>query len=174
MKKILFLIPLVFNLNAFGQIKESSWKTIDESSYSIQYPENWELNVSETMGTSFILLSQQTSAEDKFRENINLSIQNLEGYNLNLDAYVAISEEQITKMITNGTIIESNKIIIENKSEFQKIIFTGKQGLFQLKFLQYYFIKDEKAFVLTFTSEASQYEKYNIIAEQILESFLLK
>ncbi|MFY7937087.1 MAG: hypothetical protein ACOVOQ_06915, partial [Flavobacterium sp.] len=71
MKKILFLIPLVFNLNAFGQIKESSWKTIDESSYSIQYPENWELNVSETMGTSFILLSQQTSAEDKFRENIN-------------------------------------------------------------------------------------------------------
>ncbi|WP_353150171.1 hypothetical protein [Flavobacterium sp.] len=174
MKKILFLLPLVFNLNAFGQIKESSWKTIDESSYSIQYPENWELNVSETMGTSFILLSQQTSAEDKFRANINLSIQNLEGYYLNLDAYVAISEEQITKMITNGTIIESNRIIIENKTEFQKIIFTGKQGLFQLKFLQYYFIKDEKAYVLTFTSEASQYEKYNITAEQILESFLLK
>lgn len=174
MKKILFLIILVINLNAFGQLKESSWKTIDESTYSIQYPENWELNISETMGTSFILLSQQTSSEDKFRENINLSIQNLEGYNLNLDAYVAISEEQITKMITNGTIVESKRIIFENKTEFQKIIFKGNQGLFQLKFLQYYFIKDEKAFVLTFTSEETQYEKYYIIVEQILESFLLK
>lgn len=173
MKKILFLIILVINLNAFGQIKESSWKTIDESTYSIRYPENWELNISKTMGTSFILLSQQTSSEDKFRENINLSIQNLEGYNLNLDAYVAISEEQISKMVTNGIIIESKRLNTNN-TEFQKIIFTGKQGLFQLKFVQYYFIKDEKAYVLTFTCEEIQYEKYNIMVEQILESFLLK
>lgn len=173
MKKYLYFISLVLSLNSFGQNKETSWKTINDNTYSIQYPDNWELNISETMGTSFILLSQQTSSEDKFRENINLSIQNLEGYNLNLDAYVAISEEQISKMVTNGIIIESKRLNTNN-TEFQKIIFTGKQGLFQLKFVQYYFVKDEKAYVLTFTCEEIQYEKYNIIVEQILESFLLK
>ncbi len=173
MKKYLYFTSLVLSLNSFGQNKETSWKTINDNTYSIQYPDNWELNISETMGTSFILLSQQTSSEDKFRENINLSIQNLEGYNLNLDAYVAISEEQILKMVTNGIIIESKRLNTNN-TEFQKIIFTGKQGLFQLKFVQYYFVKDEKAYVLTFTCEEIQYEKYNIIVEQILESFLLK
>jgi hypothetical protein len=173
MKKYLYFISLVLSLNSFGQNKETSWKTINDNTYSIQYPDNWELNISETMGTSFILLSQQTSSEDKFRENINLSIQNLEGYNLNLDAYVAISEEQISKMVTNGIIIDSKRLNTNN-TEFQKIIFTGKQGLFQLKFVQYYFVKDEKAYVLTFTCEEIQYEKYKIIVEQILESFLLK
>ena len=173
MKKYLYFIILVLSLNSFGQIKETNWKTINESTYSIQYPDNWELNTEKSMGTSFIIFSEQTSSEDKFRENINLIIQNLEGYNLNLDDYVAISEEQISKMVTNGKIIDSKRSN-KNNTEFQKVIFTGKQGLFQLKFVQYYFVKDEKAYVLTFTCEEIQYEKYSLISDQILESFLFK
>ena len=173
MKKYLYFIILVLSLNSFGQIKETSWKTINDNTYSIQYPDNWELNTEKSMGTSFILFTEQTSSEDKFRENINLIIQNLEGYNLNLDDYVAISEEQISKMVTNGIIIDSKRLNTNN-TEFQKIIFTGKQGLFQLKFVQYYFVKDEKAYVLTFTCEEIQYEKYSLISDQILESFLFK
>ena len=172
MKKYLYFIILVLSLNSFGQIKETNWKTINESTYSIQYPDNWELNTEKSMGTSFIIFSEQTSSEDKFRENINLIIQNLEGYNLNLDDYVAISEEQISKMVTNGIIFESKRLNTNN-TEFQKVIFTGKQGIFQLKFVQYYFIKDEKAYVLTFTCEEIQYEKYIFITDQILDSFLL-
>ena len=172
MKKYLYFIILVLSLNSFGQIKETNWKTINESTYSIQYPDNWELNTEKSMGTSFIIFSEQTSSEDKFRENINLIIQNLEGYNLNLDDYVAISEEQISKMVTNGKIIDSKRSN-KNNTEFQKVIFTGKQGLFQLKFVQYYFVKDEKAYVLTFTCEEIQYEKYIFITDQILDSFLL-
>lgn len=173
MKKYLYFIILVLSLNSFGQIKETSWKTINDNTYSIQYPDNWELNTEKSMGTSFILFTEQTSSEDKFRENINLIIQNLEGYNLNLDDYVAISEEQISKMVTNGIIFESKRLNTNN-TEFQKVIFTGKQGLFQLKFVQYYFVKDEKAYVLTFTCEEIQYEKYSLISDQILESFLFK
>jgi hypothetical protein len=173
MKKYLYLVTLVLSLNSLGQIKETTWKTIDESTYSIQYPDNWELNTDKSMGTSFVLFTQQTSSEDKFRENVNLIIQNLEGYNLNLDDYVTISEEQINKMVTNGKIIESKRLF-KNNSEFHKVIFMGDQGIFKLKFVQYYFIKDEKAFVLTFTSEQEQFENYKIIGEKIVDSFILK
>lgn len=173
MKKMAFLVFFLINTISFGQIKENNWKTIDENTYSVQYPENWELNTDKSMGTSFILFTQQTSTDDKFRENVNLIIQNLEGYNLNLDDYVTISEEQINKMVTNGKIIESKRLF-KNNSEFQKVIFTGDQGIFNLKFIQYYFIKDEKAFVLTFTSEVTQYEKYKLISDKILASFILK
>lgn len=173
MKKMAFLVFFLINTISFGQIKENNWKTIDENTYSVQYPENWELNTDKSMGTSFILFTQQTSTDDKFRENVNLIIQNLEGYNLNLDDYVTISEEQINKMVTNGKIIESKRLF-KNNSEFQKVIFTGDQGIFKLKFVQYYFIKDEKAFVLTFTSEQEQFENYKLISEKILASFILK
>jgi hypothetical protein len=173
MKKMAFLVFLLINAISFGQIKENNWKTIDENTYSVQYPENWELNTDKSMGTSFILFTQQTSTDDKFRENVNLIIQNLEGYNLNLDDFVTISEEQINKMVTNGKIIKSKRLF-KNNSEFQKVIFTGDQGLFQLKFAQYYFIKDEKAYVLTFTSEQEQFENYKLISEKILASFILK
>jgi hypothetical protein len=173
MKKNLYFIILVLSLNSFGQIKETNWKTINESAFSIQYPDNWELNTDTIMGTSLILFSQQTSPDDKFRENINLIIQNLKGYNLNLNDYVTISEEQINKMVTNGKIIESSRLF-KNNSEFQKIIFTGNQGVFELKFVQYYFIKEEKAYVLTFTCEEIRYEKYKFISEKILASFILK
>jgi hypothetical protein len=173
MKKMAFLVFFLIHTISFGQIKENNWKTINENTYSVQYPDNWELNSEKSMGTSFILFTQQTSTDDKFRENVNLIIQNLEGYNLNLDDYVSISEEQINKMVTNGKIIESKRLF-KNNSEFQKVIFTGDQGIFNLKFIQYYFIKDEKAFVLTFTSEVTQYEKYKLISDKILASFILK
>ena len=74
MKKMAFLVFLLINAISFGQIKENNWKTIDENTYSVQYPENWELNTDKSMGTSFILFTQQTSTDDKFRENVNLII----------------------------------------------------------------------------------------------------
>lgn len=40
MKKMAFLVFLLINAISFGQIKENNWKTIDENTYSVQYPEN--------------------------------------------------------------------------------------------------------------------------------------
>lgn len=76
-------------------------------------------------------------------------------------------------MVANGIIIDSKRLN-KNNTEFQKVIFTGNQGLFQLKFEQYYFIKNKKAFVLTFTSKQEEFENYKFIGEKIIESFILK
>ncbi len=65
MTNILTSIIILFSIVAYGQttIKEkalqtiSDWKTLNQTSYSIQYPKTWELNQSGQMGTSFILFS---------------------------------------------------------------------------------------------------------------------
>ena len=50
----------------------------------------------------------------------------------------------------------------------------GDQEPFSLQFVQYYWVRDKKAIVLTFTSEQSAFLKYKEIGELILNSFAFK
>jgi len=181
MTKIL-LSFLLLSFMSFGQTtaKDSEnntitngWKTFDHSDYSINYPSTWELNQSGLMGSSFILFSPLESEKDKFKENVNLLVQDLTGYNLDLNKYTEISEGQIKTMVSNSTLIESKRIK-DGKREYHKIIYSGDQGIFHLKFEQYYWVINEKAFVLTFTSEQNKFFDMVEIGEKILNSFILK
>lgn len=54
------------------------------------------------------------------------------------------------------------------------MIYTGRQGKFNLKWKQIYSVKDEKAYVLTLTCERSQYKKYVVVANKIMSTFRIK
>jgi hypothetical protein len=176
--KLIGILALIINLTACGQTAENKtetldgWKSISENIYSIDYPDNWELNKSGQMGTSFMLFSPLSSEQDQFKENVNLLIQDLTGHILDLDKYVEISEDQIKTMITDGEIIESKRITAKTLN-YQKVIYTGKQGIYHLKFEQYYWVIGDKAFILTLTCEESQFDNYQGTGEKILNSFNL-
>ena len=146
---------------------------LDETDYSIQYPDTFDLDKSGQMGMSFILLSKQTSQQDLFRENVNLLIQDLTGQNIDLDKYVEISEGQIKTMITDGDLLESKRLTDKNK-KFQRVIYTGKQGQYDLKWQQFYWVENKKAYVLTLTCEINQYNKYVSVGENIMKTFMIK
>jgi len=180
MKKIKFLgiVILLISITACGKSTKknevttiiSGWKTISENGYLIQYPENWDLSKSGQMGMSFVVFSRLTSEQDKFKENVNLFIQDLTGQHINLDKFVQISEGQISTMLTNGKLLESSRLN-ENNSEFHKFIYTADQGIYKLKTEQYCWVRNEKAYILTLSCEIDQYEKYKKTGEQILNSF---
>ena len=153
--------------------KAIDWEILNEDKYLIKHPSDWEVNRSGQMGTSFILFSPLSNESDKFKENVNLLIQDLTGYNLNLDQYVEISEGQIKTIVTEGKIISSDRIK-ENEREYQRMVYTGKQGIFDLKFEQYYWVICNQAFVLTLTGEEKEFEEYQGIGEEILNSFEIK
>ena len=147
LKLTTFLI-LISSLTAYCQAVKSDkqtkvfdgWKTLTENNYSIKYPESWELSKSNLMGTNFILFSPLTSKLDNFKENVNLLIQDLTGQDLNLTKYVEISESQVKTIITDGNILESERI--SNRDIiYHKLIYTGKQGVYELKFEQYFWSK---------------------------------
>lgn len=179
--KFLGFSALLIALVACGQTSQKkviidtpeNWKTLNESDYLIQYPDSFDIDKSGQMGMSFILLSRQTSQQDLFRENVNLLIQDLTGQNINLDKYVEISEGQIKTMITDGNLIESNRLTDKN-TEYQRVIYTGKQGQFDLKWQQLYWVANNKAFVLTLTCEENKYEKYVSVGEEIMKTFMIK
>jgi len=137
-----FVFTTLTLLNACGQNRNiqsenpTGWKTFEQRDFIIQYPEDsFELNTSGQMGMSFMLLSKQTSPDGMFRTNINLLIQDLRGHNISLYEFVEISEIQANTMVTDGKLIESKRFQKDN-SEFHKLIYTGRQGMFELKWKQ--------------------------------------
>lgn len=167
MAKFIFVACIYF----FGTSTfQESWKTFSKDEYSIKYPENWKLDASGNMGTVFILFSARASETDSFRENINLTTQDFSKYTMSLDHFAQLSESQIKSVIENAKILESKKLE-NNGKHYYKIVYTGDQGPYTLKYKQYYFIENKKAYVLTYTSLVSTYDKYNQVATMIMDSF---
>jgi len=185
MKKIQKLLVLILAINAIvcGQSQSgksenqdsisAEWKLLIDDKFEIKYPSDWDVDKNGQMGTSFFLFSPLSDESDKFKENVNLLIQDLTGHNLTLDQFVELSNNQIKTMVTDGQIILSDRIT-DDEIEYQKIIYSGKQGIFDLKFEQFYWVLDDKAYVLTLTCENSQFNKYQKIGEEILNSFVIK
>ncbi len=183
MKILKFIVIIPILLMHFACVDSSTsksvskipqdWNIFDQKEYSIQYPNTWTLDKSGAMGTSFVLFSPITSKNDAFKENVNLAIQRFPGQEISLQDYTNLSVEQIKKMLTNSKILE-NKRLVSNDQEFSKIVYTGKQGEFDLKFEQYYWVEKEKAYVLTLTTQENEYTNYKTIGEKILNSFHIK
>ncbi len=170
MKRILtFLVLLSFYSGLTQELTEEH--TTDQ--YSIKYPKSWVLYEDDEMGATFHILSPKEGESDMFNENVNLIIQDLSGTNIDLDAYVQLSEKQITEMIASGSIIRSERLKSGNL-ELHKVVYTGEINGFKLKLIQHYQIKDNKAYVLTFTAEEKAYDSYRAYGQQILNSFRWK
>ena len=180
--RIIGFVIVIIGLTSCGQKKQPStavknsdgWKTFETADYSIRYPGNWDFDNSGRNGVTLQIFSAQTSAEDNFRENVNLGIQDLSGQKVkNLDQYTQISESQIKTMMTNSKILSSDRLTRDGQ-EYQKVIFTAVQGQFNLKFEQYYLIKGHLAYVLTLTCVADKFEGFREVGEKILDSFRTK
>lgn len=156
-----------------SQNEEAAWKALSHENYKIEYPSQWELDESGQMGAAFILFSPQSRETDNFKENVNLLIQDLSAYDLTLDQYVEVSEGQVKTLMTDGHILMSERNTTEER-EFHKMIYTGKQGIFNLKFQQFFWMLDKKAYVITLTCEESEFDKYLETGERILKSFVIE
>ncbi|HEX4957974.1 MAG TPA: hypothetical protein VFV46_07330 [Lacibacter sp.] len=147
---------------------------IETSTYSIQPPKGWTVDTSKTQGAELFLFSSLENKKDQFRENINLIVQNISSYGLSLDEYVKISEKQIqSEMLKDGVLISSERMH-KDRRDFQKMIYTMSLGVFKLKILQYAFMVNGSAYVLTFTAEAATFDNYFPDAYKTMNTFTIK
>jgi hypothetical protein len=75
--------------------KTFQWTKHTVEDFTFSYPNTWEINQKKAMGTSFIIFSHLEDKNDSFRDNVNLIVQDISSYNLNLDLYTELSIEQI-------------------------------------------------------------------------------
>jgi len=170
MRIVGFVVLVLFSF--FINAQENAFLKINNTEYSLDYPSSWSKNEAKIEGFKFFLFTKLTSESDKFRDNINLIVQDLSGYDFSLEDYAELSETQIKTLVTNAHILESAQHKNEN-GVFYKMIYTGKQGVFDLKFEQYYWLVNKKAYVLTLTCEERQFLKFKKEGEFILDSFTI-
>ncbi|MGB0840179.1 MAG: hypothetical protein ACPGXL_08565 [Chitinophagales bacterium] len=180
--KIIALLMLTISTLTYGQAPNNmidtttiapKWGNLAGQGFTIQYPTDWDIDISRAMNTNFILFSPIDSPQDPFRENVNLIIQDLSDYDFTLEQYAVLSTEQIKTMITDGKIIVNEQKGVGEKA-YQKVIYSGKQGMFDLQFEQYYWVINKKAYVLTLTCTIDQFDNYQEIGEAIMDSFEIK
>jgi hypothetical protein len=166
MKK-LFVLFTIISFNAYGQ--KANWKTYTKDNYSIQYPPAYDLEEYQ-QGTVFMIIFPVDSANPTFNRNINLIIQDLKGTGMDLDKYNETSVKQIKQYLPNDSILMDKKEK-DAVGECWHLIYMGDAHDEHLQFEQYYRIINEKAYVLTLTTQIKQWDKGHLIGEEIMSTF---
>lgn len=174
MKYACMLLLVAWSSFVFSQTEnKTALIKYKSANYSISYPDNWTIDNSKQMGTELIIFSPLEDESDKFRENINVIIQDLKGQPVGLLEFAKISEGQIRDMATDGKILASKQIETGGKEHY-RMLYEMTQGNFRLTIEQYYFIQEGKAYVVTFTTESAKYDVFRQEGERVLDSFALK
>lgn len=138
-----------------------------ENNLSIRYPDNW-IKKEEENGVMFI--SPKENSEDIFQENIGVTVQTLANSTVTLEQITAASLEQLKNMITDFSLVSSTQINLANMPA-KKLIYTGKFGNFNIKWLQVIALEKDKFYIITYTAEASTYNNALNLVEEMIDSF---
>lgn len=176
MKQLFFLFFLLTLISCSQKQEETKEEVkenakmivLDKQDFSISYPNNWIVK-SDMPKAELLVCSPFDGSNDTFADNFNLMKQDLHSNSIDLMLYDSISKDQIYNALGKDAILESK---IENDRSY--VLYKGVLDGEQLKWKQLYFVKNEIAYVLTYTAEEKTFDKYSDIAESIFNSFKLK
>ena len=167
-------LPVVLFLISFSvtaqSVSQDDFKVFSKNDFKISYPSAWRVDTPGTMNSKVFFFSPADGPDDKFSDNLNVMIQSLGGQPIDIQKYKEISEQQIKVMFSDGK-MEESKVVNANGREEYHLSYEFSQGIFRLKVLAICFIKNDNAYLATFTSEASKFDRYRPTAEKMLETF---
>lgn len=140
--------------------------------YTLVCPGTWTIDTTKILGSDLFLFSPLTDSGDNFRENLNVYVQSLKGYDYDLVRMGKESEKQIGNFVTNLQITES-RLDTSTLVPFYLLRYKGQQGKFLLATEQRFYLKDQVGYAVTFTALQEKEELYKDISALILKSFAL-
>jgi hypothetical protein len=166
-----FKILVMLLITSFAIKGQEKWKEYKKYNYKTEYPESWSFNDSKSTGYAFVMLSP-IEKNETFRENLNLNVSFLKGDNVTLESYTVLSLEKIKNMLPNIKVVES-KTVSKGSKNYQSIIWTAEIGGMFLKVKQHLYVKDNKAYSLSFTATKDSFGRFEKTANRILEGFII-
>jgi hypothetical protein len=141
--------------------------------FTVKYPDNWEMTTQEEVH-AVTFMSAQDTATDQFRENANVVVQDLSAQPTTLAEYTEATKNWVKE--SNGVIQLEREITFADNPSFE-IAYTMPANAIgidlELMFHQVWFIKNNKAYLLTYTAQPDSYRKYEEHAAGIFKSFAL-
>ena len=161
---LLFFVFLVF----IGNIVLAIYRHPTDH-FSIRYPPSWG-KVTNKDGASVIFISPKQSALDTFRENVNVVVQNLASNPMSLQKYTDTAIFQVKVVFKSGIVeVESKSIYLDGKPGY-KFAYLVK-GDRDIKIMHVWTIDHSRAYQVTFTALASEFDQYQDTFEKMIKSF---
>jgi len=138
--------------------------------FKIKYPEKWEKQESQNTLISdvVVFLAPKKNSADSFQEQITVSIEDLPKP-MSLDEYNQSSINLIKTNFNDVKILEENSKTFAN-NRGHTVIFDAQDGQKATQIMQTWTLMNNKAYVLTYTAEKSEYSEYIKTAEAMMNS----
>ena len=139
--------------------------------FKIDYPENWSAqNRDDFFATGVVFFSPLEGDSDRFKERVSILIENLAS-DSSLEQYTEQSLAEI-KRLTDPDIGEAQATNL-GKEPGRRIVYQGEENGSPVQRMQTWSVKDNQAFVLTYTAEPETYDKYLPLVEKMIKSFAI-
>ncbi len=167
MKKYVSLfIILMLCVSSFVFAEEFKTYKSPLFNFTISYPQNWE---TKQISGIVAFLSPLENKEDKFRENVNVVVEDISGKQLSSEQYAKAADDAWLKYDIKLRVVDFQKTNLNGKDAFYTIAENDK-----LKYKQYKFVKNNTAYILTYTSAPDKFSKFLNTADTIIKSFEIK
>lgn len=135
----------------------------------IQYPDNWNKQEESNPITKEVV--QFISPKEKdgdFQERLIVTVEPTTN-NQTLDEYTKLSKQEILNLDKNAKIAKEEESTLAGKNGY-RVVYTTKEGDRELKKLDVWTLKYDKAYLITYEAEASKYEKFLPVVEKMIKS----
>jgi len=138
---------------------------------AIKYPANWEYTGTPDRITGNVVkfISPKESATDSYLENVNLIIQDLPENRRELEQFTNFYLDEIQQSDPNTKILEQGKTQLTNRPAYQVIYTLEEEGV-KIQRLQVWMVKNNKAYIMTYTADIAKYSKYLQTAQAMINS----
>jgi hypothetical protein len=141
----------------------------------IQYPSDWqklEFSRRDSLGIAVIFRSPPENASDTKLENLLIQVGNLPFQNISLEVLNNANIDNLRNSLVDFELVESTATTIAYNPAY-KIIYTDTVGQDERKTMQVLSIKEDKVYLITYTAEASRYDRYLPTIQKMIDSFRL-
>lgn len=143
----------------------------NEHDFEMKYPKNWKTVIDENKETVFTVYAPIENEYDDVWENISVNIDDLTGMGLYIEEYAEIAYNNVNKIFKGKLKLLDSKKIEINGEKGLKVLYGVGNGTQELLFMQVYFIKGIKGYVVNFSSTVDTYSRYIGVADKIFNSF---
>ncbi len=154
----------VYFMSLFSTYKDKT------NGFSIKYPRAWEVRVAPQQDVAVVFVSPLETALDVFRENANITIQDVQPDLASLKNFSDKILLQMKAVFENITVLESGPEDFGGRKGYRSLFYAENPD--RMHILNVWTIKGgSKAYIFTFMSAGGRYERHSALIEEMIRSF---
>ncbi|MBD2431273.1 MULTISPECIES: serine/threonine-protein kinase [Fischerella] len=165
----------IFNPQEQYSPADIEFSIYENPSYSvrIKYPQSWKL---QQIGDPFTgdvvkFWPRSRGSTNKLTAEVNINVENLKEPT-SLVEYTNLSVNEIVQFLNNARIHDSHPTKLSNLPAHE-VIYSGKEEGYNIKRLTIWTLKNNQVYIITYTAEESEYDKYLEIAQTMINSLTI-